>query len=97
MVMEVTPLVREWTMIFPSAVRANRMPRGFSRVTRYSLRFILNEELLPDIAKTLRLRLPTLERTRWLLLLLLGLKRSERGVGQKDQMLALLNNGDDGG
>jgi len=69
--MEGTPLVREWTMILPSAVSANRMPRGFSRVTRYSLRFILYEEL-PDAAKTLRLRVPTLERTRytWLFLLL---------------------------
>lgn len=67
-----TPLAREWTMILPSAVRANRIPRGFSRVTRYSWRFILNdddddeeeeeEEELPDIAKTLTARVPALHR-----------------------------------
>lgn len=44
-----------WTKILPSAESAKRIPRGFSRVTIYSFKFILNgDEEEEDIATTLR-------------------------------------------
>lgn len=42
-----------WTKILPSADRAKRIPRGFSSVTIYSFKFILNVDE-DDIATTLR-------------------------------------------
>lgn len=51
-----------WTKILPSADSANRIPRGFSSVTIYSFKFILNVDE-DDIATTLRTSLRLLNPT----------------------------------
>lgn len=50
-----TPFLRAWTKILPSTESAKRIPSGFSRVTMYSFKFILNDEPF-DIAKILTVR-----------------------------------------
>lgn len=87
----ITPFLREWTMIFPSAARANRIPSGLSRVTRYSFRFILNAEELPDMAKTLRV--PPLNRSLSVRINEEVGLREQRPLPQKEQVLLPSSNG----
>lgn len=79
-------------MILPSAVRANRIPRGFSRVTIYSLRLILNAGELPDIAKTLTV--PPLNRSFSLLVLEELALSKHRSLAQNEEELLPSSNGE---